>query len=456
MIRLAILAIHVIALCACSSSPLRTESRAIAGSLSQSAEHYIVAAVDNDPVAFTGHAASTPRGYDSIVAYGPSPRALQLMQSIETDYGLREVAAWPIAPLHMHCAILEVSAHADRSTLLVALARDHRIRLAQPLQMFATRSEYNDPYFALQSGFQQMDVADAHSLSQGNGVKIAVIDTGVDTAHPDLRGTIVRSVNFVDADDRQFRRDRHGTEVAGIIAAVANNHEGIVGVAPGARLLVFKACWQLRSDEDAARCNTFTLSQALVAALDAHAQVINLSLSGPQDPLLHALLLEGLRRGIIIVGAAPAGTQSDDNALMQQNGVIQVASAEITSAPEAPQQPGTPLRAPGREILTLLPGGHYDFVSGSSLATAHVTGAVALLLAKHPQLSSNDIYQLLRDSTVQVAADGGLTSSIDACVALAALASHGVCKRIAQIRIDPLSLKYQSVSRFRAHPATVN
>src|SRR6202030_892738 len=125
--------------------------------------------------------------------------------------------------------------------------------------------------------------ADAHPWSRGEGVKVAIIDTGVDIEHPDLRGSIAAAVNFVDADDAQFRRDRHGTEMAGVIAAVANNGQGIVGIAPGARLFVFKACWQEQAGADAAHCNSFTLARALSAAFDAHAQIINMSLAGPDD-----------------------------------------------------------------------------------------------------------------------------------------------------------------------------
>jgi hypothetical protein len=156
----------------CVGSPARIESRTLAGQLGQSPEHYIVAAVENDRSAFVGHAASTPRGYDGVGAYGPTPHALNVMQSIESDYRLREVKSWPIAPLHMHCAILEIAADADRGALLAALGHDPRIRLAEPLQVFATRTEYNDPYVGLQRGFQQMDVADAHPISNGAGVRI--------------------------------------------------------------------------------------------------------------------------------------------------------------------------------------------------------------------------------------------------------------------------------------------
>jgi Subtilase family len=407
--------------CACSNTPVRIESRALSDQMSRSPEHFIIAAVDNAPRAFVARAGSTPRGYDSIANYGPSFDARQMMRSLENDYGLREVSAWPIEPLQMHCAVLEVPDGMDRATLLAALAHDGRIRLAQPLQSFATRTQdYNDPYIGLQRGFKQMDVADAHPWSRGEGVKVALIDTGADTQHPDLRGNIMTATNFVDTNDQQFRLDRHGTEMAGVIAAVANNHEGIVGVAPAARLLLFKACWQTQLDVDAARCNSFTLARALVAAFDAHAQIVNMSLSGPADPLLSDLIREGLHRGVLFVGAAASDLSAGKEGLLHQPGVIEVASAGSQSAL------ASALFAPGREILTLLPGGHYDFASGDSIATAEVSGVVALLLAKNAGLSAADTYRLLRDTSTH-GGGGGDGMLVDACAAVVSLVGQGSC-----------------------------
>jgi subtilisin family serine protease len=408
--------------CACSNAPVRIDSRALADQISTSPEHFIIAAVDNDPVVFVAHAGSTPRGYDGIATYGPSSAARKALRSLENDYGLREVSAWPIEPLNMHCAVLEVPPGMDRQALLAALAHDPRIKLAQPLQNFATRTEdYNDPYVDLQHGFKQMDVAAAHPWSRGAGVKVAIIDTGADTTHPDLRGNIASAANFVDSDDRQFQRDRHGTEIAGVIAAVANNHEGIVGVAPAARLLLYKACWQTQLDADAARCNSFTLARALVAAFDAHAQIVNLSLAGPADPLLSDLIREGLRRGVLFVGAAPYDASGGQGGLLHQPGVIEVASAGSQSALESV------VYAPGREILTLLPGGHYDFASGDSIATAQVSGVVALLLSKRSALSASETYRLLRDTSTHGGAAGGDSSRVDACAAVVSLIGQGTC-----------------------------
>lgn len=409
--------------CACSNTPVRIESRALADQMSRSPEHFLIAAVNNDAGVFVSRAGSTPRGYDTIAGYGPSTAARRMMRSLENDYGLREVSAWPIEPLHMHCAVLEIPDGRDRGAVLAALAHDQRITLAQPLQSFATRTQdYNDPYVGLQSGFQQMDVAHAHPWSRGEGVKVALIDTGVDTEHPDLRGNIAAAANFVDTDDGQFRRDRHGTEMAGVIAAIANNHQGIVGIAPAARLWVFKACWQTEADADAARCNSFTLARALVAAFDAHVQIVNLSLAGPADPLLNGLIREGLHRGVLFVGAA-ASDATGARGLTQEAGVIEVASAGASS-PTA-----SALFAPGREILTLLPGGRYDFASGDSIATAQITGVVALLLAKSHGLSAADAYRLLRESSEPSHALGG-GELVNACVAVRALLGRGLCNPV--------------------------
>jgi hypothetical protein len=419
MIRWAAMSVVAALTCACSSVPVHIDSRALGAQVSESPERFIIAAVANEPAAYVARAGGTPRGYDAVAGYGPSSQARQVMRALEHDYGLREVNAWPIEPLHVHCAVLEIPAGADRNALLAALAKDPRVKLTQPLQTFATRTEgYNDPYVGLQRGFQQMDVADAHPWSRGEGVKVAIIDTGADVSHPDLRGSIAIAANFVDADDAQFRRDRHGTEMAGVIAAVANNKEGIVGIAPNARLLILKACWQAQIGVDDAHCNSFTLARAIAAAFDAHAQVINLSLAGPDDRLLGDLIREGQRRGVIFVGAATDESQGEKG-LLHQTGVIEVASAETPSAD------GPVLYAPGREILTLLPGGHYDFATGTSIATAQVSGVVALMLAKDPALSAAAVYRLLRDTSSPILSAG--VKGVDACAAIVALLRQGSC-----------------------------
>jgi subtilisin family serine protease len=147
-----------------------------------------------------------------------------------------------------------------------------------------------------------------------------------------------------------------------------------------------KACWE-RSDGSAS-CNSFTLSQALATAIDRGAQVINLSLGGPADELLTRLLRVALARGMVVVGAMPPSGARDGFPL----GVPGVIAVQDAATPAA----GV-LGAPAREVLTLMPGGRYDFASGTSMAAAHVSGLAALLLQHQPGFDGPRIEKLLRE-----------------------------------------------------------
>ena len=127
-------------ICACSDTTVRIESRELVNMAAQSSERFIVVAVDDDSVAFPPSAGSTPRGYNLFATYGTTSHARRVMRSLEDDYGLREASAWPIERLHMHCAVLQLRDGIDRETLLATLRRDPRVKLAQPLQTFATRT----------------------------------------------------------------------------------------------------------------------------------------------------------------------------------------------------------------------------------------------------------------------------------------------------------------------------
>src|SRR6185369_8421588 len=151
----------------------------------------------------------------------------------------------------------------------------------------------------------EIHVPEAQKWSKGRGVTIALIDTGVDTAHPELAGRIRLTRNFVDNDAERFQMDRHGTAVAGVIAALTNNGQGIVGIAPAADLIALKACWQERLDAPAV-CNTLTLAEALAFAIERRSQIINLSLTGPSDPLLTRLVGRAVEQGILVLGASVA------------------------------------------------------------------------------------------------------------------------------------------------------
>ncbi len=414
--------------------------------LTVDAGRLIVVTVDNASQPFLSEPGSTPRSYSSSGLYAVGDQARRISDALAHDYRLRPIREWPIAPLRVHCLVYEIPEGADRDDILRRLTADRRVKLAQPMQVFSALSgrgpgsgaavataggtlagstaasgnaPYNDPYFSLQHGFTEVDAADAQQWSRGEGVRVAIIDTGVATSHPDLRGRVTLSRNFVDGDQGSFETDRHGTEVAGIIGADANNGVGIVGIAPAVELQVYKACQPSQPTAMDAQCNSFTLARALGAALDAHAQIINLSLGGPADPLLAQIVRYGLQHGIMFVGAVPANGALDGFPL-NVGGVIAV--DVIGRAGGGPAV----LHAPGRDIVSTAPGGSYDFVTGSSFAAAHVTGVLALLHARRPELGSDALASILTRTGTQQA--DGLT--INACAALDAVRAVNGCTRL--------------------------
>jgi len=397
-------------------------------------EQLIVLAVRNDPADSAPPAGSTARGYGAPTDYAVSSQARRLLRDLSRDYGLRKLAEWPIQVLVVQCAVFRIPDGQDRGALLARLGRDQRVQIAQPLQAFTTQTEAPAPssrpadtpgYGSLQSALAQMSVAEAHQLSTGRGIRVAVVDTGIDARHPALDGRVESEFNFVDGDAQRFRSDRHGTAVGGVIAATqrAGQGDGVTGIAPGARLLALKACWQLQPGHDAARCNSFTLAQALAKAIELKPQIINLSLTGPADPLLQELIRRATDAGIVVVGPIARGADSGFPGSLPE--VLPVLRSEAgISADQA-------LRAPGDEVLTLVPGGGYDFASGDSLAAAAVSGVTALVLERRHNLRTDRLRALLDQSTV--IRDNGHASlrTVDACLAVAD-GSAGHCSTLAR------------------------
>lgn len=389
--------------------------------LAMNPERDIVLAVANplDPPAT--HAGSSVLGYAPSGTYGAGQRAVSTLTALKKTYGIQEITGWPIKALDLYCIVLRPPAGMTRDALLAVLAKDARVQLAQPLQDYAVYADaqesahhYNDPYADLQRGFVETDAALAHNVSRGSGVPIAIVDTGADAAHPDLQGRIGEVRDFVGTDTVAFDHDSHGTEVAGIIAAVGDNHKGIVGMAPDATLNIYKACWYPPATQSGAHCNSFTLAKALAAVIDTRARIVNLSLGGPADPLLNQLLGHLVRQGRIVIAASPP--EGDSGGFPNDvPGVIVVRASNASTAP-----PGV-LSAPGKDILTTQPNGGYDFTSGSSMAAAHVSGIAALLLSLAPGLDARSIRELLLDSSKV----SNHVLQVNAAAAVAALRAQG-------------------------------
>jgi subtilisin family serine protease len=343
-------------------------------------------------------------GYGDAMARSTRER---VAKGIARKYGLTVVDDWPMPMIGVDCFVMAVPDGRTTSAAAEQVSHDSDVSWAEPMALYTSRggaaSGQSDPLFAAEPAAVQWHLADLHRVASGRGARVAVIDSGIDASHPDLAGQVAINKNFVSG--QQLVPEQHGTAVAGIIAAKADNRIGIAGVAPGARLLGLRACWQGHGSP-ATVCDTLSLAKALYFAVENKADVVNMSLSGPDDRLLRTLVDVALSRGLTVV-AAYDPARSGGGFPASVAGVIRV-SDSLAAASR-----GNVYFAPGRDIPTTEPGGRWFLVNGSSFSAAHVSGLVALIRERG------------RASSPTLVAERRGGGQIDACASLMKVA--GAC-----------------------------
>ncbi|TZG32240.1 S8 family serine peptidase [Agrobacterium sp. B1(2019)] len=315
-------------------------------------------------------------------------------------FGVRLAAEWPLEAIAVHCFVIDASDVAEIEDLVARISSDKDIRTVQAMQDFTTLEKSDgDPLLPAQTALQQMKLPAIRRLSKGTGITVAVIDTAIDVAHPDLASRVIKQMDFVGLHPLETA-EAHGTAVAGIIAADATNGIGIAGVAPEAAILGLRACWQ---EGRSGHCNSFSLARALNVAVRDGVDIINMSLGGPPDALLGELVQAALSKGIVVVAAT--GESSTLAFPASAPGVV--AAGPVHKA----------ISAPSIDVLSTAPDSGYRYVSGSSVAAAHVTGVAALMRAARPGLGQDVIAHALRDAVTK----RGETRTLDACRALMAV-----------------------------------
>lgn len=292
----------------------------------------------------------------------------------------------------------------DRRTVeqvLAALQGDNRIRSAQPNFLYYVRGEKNgskhkneskNEISAMQYAADRLHLVPAHALAEGRHINIAVIDSGVDIGHPELGGAVGASFDAVTKSSKISETDEHGTSIAGIIAA----RKELVGVAPGAELFAIRAFF--KEKDSGPLTTTFILLRAIDWANDRKAGVFNLSFTGPKDPAIEEVLTKITSRGGIVVAAAGNDGPKAPAAFpaAYPNVIAVTAIDEIGRLyKKANRGKHIAVAAPGVLVFAPVPEGGYDFQTGTSFASAHVSGLVALLLERDPSMKPAQIRALL-------------------------------------------------------------
>jgi len=244
-------------------------------------------------------------------------------------------------------------------------------------------------------GVEKIRAPQAWSQTTGRRIKIGVIDTGIDFNHPALQGSIISGINLVNRGELPYDDNGHGTHIAGIIAA-SNPSLGMIGVAPHALIAPVKAFDQQGS------AYVSDIVQAIDWCVQNKMNIINMSfgMRTKSKAMLNAVL-RAYAKGIIIIASSGNDRRSksiDYPAKYPHTISVGATNAQRRIAPFSNRGAYIDIYAPGDQIVSSWSRGEYHEMSGTSMATSHVTGAVALLLEKYPTCTPADIKAILKRS----------------------------------------------------------
>ncbi|AVO47385.1 S8 family peptidase [Phreatobacter cathodiphilus] len=266
---------------------------------------------------------------------------------------------------------------------------EFRVRLQSANAMRAGRDQ------RLQYVVEALRLSEAHQIARGQRVAIAVIDSGVDAAHPELAGRITQSF---DAVGGQFRAHEHGTGMAGAIVA----QRQLLGVSPGADIFAVRAF--APGQTQGSTGTSFHIVKAMDWAIRNGAKVINMSFAGPRDPMIaRAIQVAADRRIAMIAAMGNGGPEAPIAFPAADPNVIAVTATDREGRlfNAATQGDHVAVAAPGVEIILPAPRGGYQISSGTSVAAAHVSGIAALILERHPDADPATLRRLLQATARQ-------------------------------------------------------
>lgn len=323
------------------------------------------------------------------------------IRALMADYGLTYVEADVLGLAGASLVKFRVPPENSVEEWTEILAADPRVIAVQPNYLFEVAQDTAPPDMRpMQYAPQRLHVPEAHNATLGSGVTVGVIDTAIDIAHPELASTSIQQFDVLDGDPVSYE---HGTAMSGLIVAKA----ALDGVAPGVSLISVRAFDT--NSRGAVSSSSFALAKALDRMAESGAEVLNLSFAGPRDPLVLEIMdkLEALDIPII----AAAGNNGPDAPPVYpaaHRHAIAVTATDDRDEAFRYANLGmyVEIAAPGVDILSPLPDGRYDLESGTSVATAHVTGIVALMLARNPDLTVAELRAALTVASLDLGAEG--------------------------------------------------
>jgi len=319
------------------------------------------------------------------------------------------------ASARLNSMILEFP-QADTNSKLKTLSENPVVEYAEPNYRYSVNFTVNDPKSKEQNGLAVAGLAKAWDITMGDPkLVIAVIDTGADLSHPDLKNKLVKGYNVITRGETPPMDDNgHGTHVSGIAAAQTDNKTGIAGAAPKCRIMPIKVL-----DERGSSNDLLNIALGIIWAVDNGAKVINLSLGGPDSKTVRKAVEYALYKNVVIVAAMGNDSEKVMKFPAGIPGVISVGSVDFDKSRSSFSNWGEWISvvAPGSMIMSTLPtkefnmefegkSRNYDYLDGTSMASPIVAGVVALMLSRNPQMTPAEVKNKLESTATDLGKTG--------------------------------------------------
>jgi len=296
--------------------------------------------------------------------------------------------------------IVELPAAASETAVVNSLKKQRHIKFAELDYILHADKTANDPYAPSEWHLSKMQVASAWDISLGNGVTVAILDTGVDAAHPDLAGQLVSGWNMFDNNADTTDVYGHGTMVAGVVGAASDNVIGVSSFAWQAKIM------PVRISGLDGMASISTIANGLVWAADHGARVANISyaVSGYATVQISAQYMKN-KGGVTVVSAGNSGSLDSSVANDTMISVSATDSNDVVTS-WSTYGPFVDVSAPGAGIWTTTRGGGYSAVSGTSFSSPATAGTVTMMMAANPKLGPVDVGNLLKSTAVDLGTFG--------------------------------------------------
>ncbi|WP_249937193.1 S8 family serine peptidase [Roseateles sp. DAIF2] len=297
--------------------------------------------------------------------------------------------------------VIELPGNASERAVQALLAKHPQLRFVELDRRVAPAMAVNDPYAGSQWHLSKIGAQTAWDKSQGAGVTIAILDTGINASHPDLAARMVPGWNFYDNNANTTDVHGHGTAVAGGAAATLNNGVGVAAVAGAARLM------PVRIADANAYAYWSTVAQGVTWAADNGARIANISYVGVAGSAAVQSAANYMKsKGGLVIAAA--GNNGIEETIAPTSSMIVVSATDSADALASFSSWGSfvTVSAPGKDIWTTTRDGGYQAWWGTSMASPVVSGVLGLMMAAKPALSGSQIESLLY-STAQDLGDVG-------------------------------------------------